>query len=150
MADFFALPLSAQQALEAQFPDGPPPVEEARKLIKKAKDDADAAAAGTATGGTDTATALAQAKAKDTAGGTATDTDGSGEPYPADVMADFFALPLSAQQALEAQFPDGPPPVEEARKLIKKAKDDADAAAAGTATGGSTTGGTATDGTTTA
>ena len=74
--------------------------------------------------------------------GPATGTGGSGEPYPADVMADFFALPLASQQALEAQFPDGPPPVEEARKLIKKAA--ADAAAAGTATGGSTTGGTAT------
>ena len=57
-------------------------------------------------------------------------------------MADFYALPQDAQEALVAQFPDGPPPVEEARKLIKKAA--ADAAAAGTATGGSTTGGTAT------
>ena len=56
-------------------------------------------------------------------------------------MADFYALPQDAQDALVAQFPDGPPPVEEARKLIKKARD---AAAAGTATGGSTTGGTTT------
>ena len=58
------------------------------------------------TGGTSTDT---------TTGGPATGTGGSGDPYPAEVMDAFHALPLDVQLGLEAQYPDGPPPLDVAR-----------------------------------